>query len=111
MAVITHDDSADVFSWKVEILEEYWDSILNALIYPEDDGKGNRPDLTIDDGGDMNLLIHESKKAEDLLFTGGTILDPSSIDNVDFKIFQTISKRQLEDGERNNWNKIVNTCM
>ena len=62
MAVITHDESADVFSWKGESLKEYWECILNALIYPEDDGKGHIPDLIVDDGGDMTLLIHEGKK-------------------------------------------------
>ena len=32
VAAITHDESAAVFSWKGESLEEYWDCILNALI-------------------------------------------------------------------------------
>ena len=40
-----------------------------------------------------------------------TIPDPSSTDNVEFKIFQTIIKRQLEGGEMDKWNKIFNTCM
>ena len=56
MAVIAHDESAAVFYWKGESLEESWDCILNALIYPEDDGKDHRPDLIVDGGGDMNLL-------------------------------------------------------
>ena len=64
MDVITNDESAAVFSWKGECLEEYWYCILNALIQPEDDGKGHRPDLIFYDGGDMTLLIHEGKKAE-----------------------------------------------
>ena len=111
VAVITHDESAALFSWKGESLKEYWDCILNALVYPEYDGKGHRPDLIVDDGGDMTLLVHEGKKAEDLLLKDGTILDPSSTDNAEFKIFQTIIKRQLEGGEIDKWNKIVNTCM
>ena len=32
VAVIAHDESADVFSWKGDSLEEYWDYILNTLI-------------------------------------------------------------------------------
>ena len=32
VAVINHDESADVFSYKGESLKEYWYSILNALI-------------------------------------------------------------------------------
>ena len=58
MAFIMHDKSAAVFSWKGESLEEYWDCIMNALIQPEDDVKGHRPDLVVDDGGDITLLIH-----------------------------------------------------
>ena len=32
--VNTHDESAALISWKGESLEEYWECILNALIYP-----------------------------------------------------------------------------
>ena len=32
MAVITHDESDDVFSWRSESIEEYCKCILNALI-------------------------------------------------------------------------------
>ena len=32
VAVVTHDESTAVFSWKGESLEEYWYCILNALI-------------------------------------------------------------------------------
>ena len=59
----------------------------------------------------MTLLIHWGKKAEDLFLKDGTISDPSSTDNVEFNMFQTVIKRQLEGGETDNWNKIVNTCM
>ena len=109
--VITHDESAAVFSWKVESIEEYWYCILNDLIYPEDDGKGHRPDLIFDDGGNMNLLIHEDNKSEELLLNDGTIPEPISTDNVEFNIVQTIIKRQLEGGDMDKWNKVVNTCM
>ena len=62
MAVITYDESAAVFSWKGESIEQYWDCILNALIYPEDDGKGHRADLIVDGGGFMNIFVHEGNK-------------------------------------------------
>ena len=47
-----------MFSWKGESLGEYWDYILDSLIYPEDCVKGHIPDLIFYDGGDMTLLIH-----------------------------------------------------
>ena len=63
-SAITHDESAAVFSWKGEILEEYWDWILNALIWPEDYVKGHIPDLIIDDGSELTLISHEGKKVD-----------------------------------------------
>ena len=71
-----------------------------------DDSKGHRPDLIFDDGGDMNLLIHEGKKVEYLFLKDGTIPDPSSTDNYEFNIFENIIKIQLEGGEMDGWNKI-----
>ena len=111
VAVITHDESAAVFPWKGKRLDEYWDFILNALIQPEDNGKGHRTDLIFDYGNDTTLLIHEGNKAEDLFLKDGTIPDPRFTYNAEFNIFQTIIKRQIEGGETDNWNKVVNTCM
>jgi len=53
-----------VFAWKGETLEEYWDCTLNALSFP--DGKGGflGPQLVVDDGGDVTLLIHKGHELE-----------------------------------------------
>ena len=107
--VITHDESTTVFSWEVKSLEEY--CILNALIWTEDHGKVYIPDLIAEYGGDITLIIHQGKKAEDFFLNDGTIPDPISTDNAEFKIVQTIIKLQLEGGEIDKWNKISNTCM
>lgn len=75
-------DSAAVFAWKGETLEEYWWCTEKALIWP--DGEG--PDLLVDDGGDATLLIHEGVKAEALFAKDGTVPNPDSTDNHEFKI-------------------------
>ena len=49
-----------VFAWKGETLEEYWDLTLRAVIHPG--GKG--PQLVVDDGGDVTLLIHKGYELE-----------------------------------------------
>jgi adenosylhomocysteinase len=49
-----------VFAWKGETLEEYWDCTLKAVIHP--DGLG--PQLVVDDGGDVTLLIHKGYELE-----------------------------------------------
>ena len=50
-----------VFAWKGETLEEYWDCTLNAISHPG--GKG--PELVVDDGGDVTLLIHKGYELEE----------------------------------------------
>jgi adenosylhomocysteinase len=49
-----------VFAWKGETLEEYWDCTLDAISFPG--GKG--PELVVDDGGDVTLLIHKGYELE-----------------------------------------------
>src|SRR5271157_3469697 len=49
-----------VFAWKGESLEEYWDCTFKALSHPG--GKG--PELVVDDGGDVTLLIHKGYELE-----------------------------------------------
>ena len=49
-----------VFAWKGETLEEYWDCTLDAVTFPG--GKG--PELVVDDGGDVTLLLHKGYEME-----------------------------------------------
>ncbi|HEV7490172.1 MAG TPA: adenosylhomocysteinase [Rhodanobacteraceae bacterium] len=65
----TQDDAAaaiavtgvPVFAWKGETLEEYWDCTLDAVTHPGNKG----PELVVDDGGDVTLLIHKGAQMED----------------------------------------------
>jgi adenosylhomocysteinase len=50
-----------VFAWKGETLEEYWWCTYQAISFP--DGKG--PQLVVDDGGDVTLLIHRGYQLEE----------------------------------------------
>jgi adenosylhomocysteinase len=50
-----------VFAWKGETLEEYWWCTYQAISHP--DGKG--PQLVVDDGGDVTLLIHRGYELEE----------------------------------------------
>ena len=49
-----------VFAWKGETLEEYWDCTLDAVSFPGQLG----PQLVVDDGGDVTLLIHKGYELE-----------------------------------------------
>ncbi len=49
-----------VFAWKGETLEEYWWCTYQAVTHP----KGLGPQLVVDDGGDVTLLIHKGVELE-----------------------------------------------
>ncbi len=53
-----------VFAWKGETLEEFWWCTNQSLNFP--DGKGGLlgPQMVIDDGGDVTLLIHKGVEME-----------------------------------------------
>src|ERR1035437_730517 len=50
-----------VFAWKGESLEEYWWCTYQAVSHPG----GNGPELVVDDGGDVTLLIHKGHELEE----------------------------------------------
>jgi adenosylhomocysteinase len=50
-----------VFAWKGETLEEYWDCTWSAIV----DAEGKGPQLVVDDGGDVTLLLHKGYELEE----------------------------------------------
>ena len=50
-----------VFAWKGESLEEYWWCTYKAISFPG--GKG--PQMVVDDGGDVTLLLHKGYELEE----------------------------------------------
>jgi adenosylhomocysteinase len=50
-----------VFAWKGETLEEYWWCTYEALNHAD----GTGPQLVVDDGGDVTLLIHKGYELEE----------------------------------------------
>jgi adenosylhomocysteinase len=60
-----------VFAWKGETLEEYWDCTWKALCHRD----GTGPQLVVDDGGDVTLLLHKGYQLEE---GGGWVNTPSA---------------------------------
>ena len=50
-----------VFAWKGESLEEYWWCTNQAISHPN----GQGPQLVVDDGGDVTLLLHKGYELEE----------------------------------------------
>jgi adenosylhomocysteinase len=83
-----------VFAWKGENLEEYWQNIELQLTAFKG-GKG--PNLILDDGGDLTLLVHKGAEAE----KAGKAPDPATATNDEMRvIFQTLRASLAQDKQR-----------
>lgn len=102
-AAIAEAKSANVFAWKGESLEEYWNCTYKMLNWPGHDG----PDILVDDGGDATLLMHEGAKFEVEFEKMGTLPDPDSTDNLELKQVYRIIRRELEAGHTEKWRKML----
>ena len=59
-SAIAQAGTANVFAWKGETLQEYWDLTLDCLSWPN----GQGPTLIVDDGGDATMLVLLGLEAE-----------------------------------------------
>eukprot|EP00178_Gracilaria_changii_P020771 TRINITY_DN606_c0_g5_i1.p2 TRINITY_DN606_c0_g5~~TRINITY_DN606_c0_g5_i1.p2 ORF type:complete len:494 (+),score=113.20 TRINITY_DN606_c0_g5_i1:1505-2986(+) len=101
-AAVVAKGTASVFAWKGETLEEYWWCTNRALTWPD----GSGPDIIVDDGGDATLLIHEGFKAEIAYEKDGTLPDPESTDNAEFKVVLTTIRDGLKENPKR-WHDVV----
>jgi adenosylhomocysteinase len=96
--------TASVFAWKGETLEEYWWCTEQALTWPGRDG----PDMIVDDGGDATLLIHEGKRREEAFAKDGTLPDPSETDNAEFKCVLSVLRESIQK-DPTKWTRMAKT--
>jgi len=92
-AAIVAAKSAAVFAWKGETLEEYWWCSYQALVWPDEDAC---PNMLVDDGGDITLLIHEGAKAEKAFAKDGTVPNPDAVTDPEYKIVLNLIKNTLK---------------
>src|SRR5450631_2466620 len=86
-----------VFAWKGESLEEYWWCTYQALAHTG--GKG--PQLVVDDGGDVTLLIHKGYELED---GDGWVNTPSG--NHEEQVIKDLLK-QIHAEDPKHWHGVV----
>merc|ERR1712107_931030 len=91
-AAIAKAGTATVFAWKGETLPEYWWCTEQMMTVPGADGC----DQLVDDGGDATLLIHKGMEYEDKFSKDGTLPDPSSTDNAEFKCILELLKESIK---------------
>ena len=86
-----------VFAWKGETLEEYWECTWAALSHKG--GKG--PQLVVDDGGDVTLLIHKGYELEE---GDGWVHTPS--DSHEEQVIKDLLKKVYAEDPKH-WNKVA----
>lgn len=106
-AAVAKAGSASVFAWKGETLEEYWWCTEQALNWPN----GQLPNMIVDDGSDMTLLIHEGVKAEEEFERSATLPDPNTSTNAEWKCVLALLRRNLEDGNTRKWRDIAKSIV
>jgi adenosylhomocysteinase len=91
-----------VFAWKGESLEDYWECTYKALSHKSKDGKGGKgPELVVDDGGDVTLLIHKGYELEN----GDKWVDSPSGNHEEQVIKDLLKRVHAEDNQH--WHKVV----
>merc|ERR1711861_61463 len=79
-------------AWKGETLAEYWWCTEQMMTVPGKDGC----DQLVDDGGDATLLIHKGKEFEEKYAKDGSLPDPASTDNPEFKCVLQLLKDSIQ---------------
>merc|ERR1711862_704971 len=90
-AGIAKAGTATVFAWKGETLPEYWWCTEQMMTVPGADGC----DMLVDDGGDATLLIHKGVEFEEKYAKDGSLPDPASTDNAEFKCILQLLKDSI----------------
>src|SRR5438876_4567761 len=81
-----------VFAWKGESLEEYWWCTEQAVRWPD----GGGPNMILDDGGDVTLLIHKGVEYE----IAGQVPGVETADSEEFAVVLGLLARLQKDSPR-----------
>jgi adenosylhomocysteinase len=89
-----------VYAWKGETLEEYWWCSERAMTWPDPEGSG--PNMLLDDGGDITLLVHKGAEFEQ----AGAVPDPEGADSEEFQVILRLLQASLQEDPQK-WTRIA----
>ncbi len=91
-----------VFAWKGETLAEYWDEAEKVFAFTDADGNPVGPNMLLDDGGDITLLVHKGVEFE----KAGVVPPQDSTDNEEYKeVLRVLARSLAADPQR--WTRIA----
>merc|ERR1712224_723298 len=67
------------------------------------------PDLIVDDGGDATMLIHKGKEFEEKFAKDGSLPDPESSDNAEFKCILQLLKDSIP-ADKTKYTRMAKAC-
>ncbi|MEZ0579192.1 adenosylhomocysteinase [Nocardioides sp. MH1] len=92
-----------VFAWKGETLAEYWDEAEKVFDFTDADGNKVGPNMLLDDGGDITLLVHKGVEFE----KAGAVPSQDSTDNEEYKeVLRVLARSVANDPQR--WTNVAN---
>merc|ERR1712167_216981 len=104
-AAIAKAETSTVFAWKGETLPEYWWCTEQMMTVPGMDGC----DQLVDDGGDATLLIHKGLEFETKFAKDGTLPDPTSTVNPEFKCVMQLLKDSIQ-ADKTKYTRMSKKC-
>merc|ERR1712118_88369 len=104
-AAIAKAGTSVVFAWKGETLPEYWWCTEQMLTWQGSDG----PDQIVDDGGDATMLIHKGTEWEAEYAKDGTLPDPASTENPEFKCVLQVLKDSIQ-ADKTKYTRLSKQC-
>merc|ERR1711977_193052 len=90
---------------KGETLSEYWWCTDNMMTVPGKDGC----DQLVDDGGDATLLMHKGKELEEKHAKDGSLPDPASTDNAEFKCILQVLRDSIQ-ADKTKYTRMAAAC-
>jgi adenosylhomocysteinase len=104
-AAIAKAGTSTVFAWKGETLPEYWWCTEQMMTVPDCDGC----DQLVDDGGDATLLMHKGKEYEDKFAKDGSLPDPDSTTNPEFKCVLQVLRDSIQ-ADKTKYTRMCAAC-
>eukprot|EP00913_Durusdinium_trenchii_P019394 g18232.t1 len=104
-AAIAKAGTSTVFAWKGETLPEYWWCTEQMMTVPGADGC----DQLVDDGGDATLLVHKGKELEEKFAKDGSLPDPASTTNAEFKCVLQVLRDSIQ-ADKTKYTRMAAKC-